>query len=119
MLTPFGRALRKHRIDKNISLRDMAKKMGVAASFLSAVEHGRKSIPTDLPDRVALALHLDLEERTKLGSEVERSQKEHKISVGSSSSDFDRELVAVFARQFGGLDDERKEQIMRILKDEK
>ena len=115
MLTPFGRALRKHRIYKNISLREMAGRMDVAASFLSAVENGRKSIPENFAAKAAAALDLDLTQRLDLQEKADVSQKDYTISTGNKS-DADRELVAVFARQFGGLDENEKREIMSILK---
>lgn len=41
-LTPFGVAVRKARIDLEMSLKDMADATGVSSSFLSAIENGRK-----------------------------------------------------------------------------
>ena len=46
MLTALGRFLRKIRIDRNELLKDMADKLEVSASFLSAVENGKKSMPS-------------------------------------------------------------------------
>ncbi len=45
MVTSFGKFLRKIRIDHNEILKDMANVLGVTASFLSAVENGKKKIP--------------------------------------------------------------------------
>ena len=43
MLTALGRFLRKIRIDRNELLKDMADKLEVSASFLSAVENGKRA----------------------------------------------------------------------------
>lgn len=45
-LTPLGKFLRKLRIDRGEILKDMATKLNVAISFLSAVETGRKPMPS-------------------------------------------------------------------------
>ena len=42
MLTSLGKFLRKLRIDNNELLKDMAQKLNVSVSFLSAVENGKK-----------------------------------------------------------------------------
>ena len=42
MITSLGRFLRKLRIDQGEILKDMADKLGVSVSFLSAVENGKK-----------------------------------------------------------------------------
>jgi transcriptional regulator with XRE-family HTH domain len=43
-LTEFGKAVRKARIDTGQTLLSMAQELGVTASFLSAMETGRKKI---------------------------------------------------------------------------
>ena len=45
MVTKLGKFLRKLRIDEGEVLLDMARKLGVSASFLSAVENGNKRMP--------------------------------------------------------------------------
>lgn len=42
MITPIGKFLRKLRIDTGEILKDMAEKLHVSPSFLSAVENGKK-----------------------------------------------------------------------------
>jgi hypothetical protein len=51
----FGRILRKLRESRNMSLRDVAKKLGISAPYLSDVELGRRRM-TD--DRVESCLNL-------------------------------------------------------------
>ncbi|MEZ2349554.1 helix-turn-helix domain-containing protein [Caballeronia sp. RCC_10] len=46
-LTPFGKAVRKARLDADVTLSDMASALGVTSAFLSAMETGRKKIPSD------------------------------------------------------------------------
>ena len=43
-LTAVGKALRKFRIDRDLTLREMAEKIGVTSSLLSSVETGRKKM---------------------------------------------------------------------------
>lgn len=45
MLTPFGIADRKLRLDKGMRLLDLAHRMGCSAAFISAIETGIKTIP--------------------------------------------------------------------------
>ena len=42
MITSLGNFLRKLRFEKGEVLKDMAEKLGVTVSFLSAVENGKK-----------------------------------------------------------------------------
>ena len=48
MLTSIGKFFRKLRIDEGEILKDMAEKLGVSVSFLSAVENGKKRMPFHL-----------------------------------------------------------------------
>ncbi len=55
----FGAALRLLRLDTGLSLRDLARDIGVSSAYLSRVEHGHDPAPT--PDRlVAIARAMDL-----------------------------------------------------------
>lgn len=51
-LTPFGKAVRKARVDGDISLTDMAAELDITPAFLSAVETGRKKVPEQLTNRI-------------------------------------------------------------------
>jgi hypothetical protein len=44
-ITEFGKAVRKARIDADVTLADMAASLETTSSFLSAMEMGRKKIP--------------------------------------------------------------------------
>ena len=46
MVTEFGKHLRILRVKHDETLEDMAKKLGVSKSYLSAVENGKRGIPT-------------------------------------------------------------------------
>jgi len=45
-MTPFGVRLRALRRQKGVSQKEMAAALGVSASYLSALEHGRRGVPT-------------------------------------------------------------------------
>lgn len=45
-MTPFGAKIRELRSRKGVSQKDMAAALGVSAAYLSALEHGRRGIPT-------------------------------------------------------------------------
>lgn len=45
MLNDFGKKVRKARIDAGVTMNQMAIDLGTTASFLSAMETGRKKIP--------------------------------------------------------------------------
>jgi transcriptional regulator with XRE-family HTH domain len=45
-VTPFGLKLRQLRHAKGVSQKEMAAALGISAAYLSALEHGRRGIPT-------------------------------------------------------------------------
>jgi PTS system nitrogen regulatory IIA component len=55
----FGATLRLLRVDAGLSLRDLARRIGVSSAYLSRVEHGLDAVPT--PERLsAIARELDV-----------------------------------------------------------
>ena len=48
MLTEFGKILRIIRINSGDSSRAMAKKLNLSPSYLSAIENGKRNIPSDI-----------------------------------------------------------------------
>jgi len=55
----FGATLRLLRMDAGLSLRDLARRIGVSSAYLSRVEHGLDAVPT--PERLtAIAQGLDV-----------------------------------------------------------
>ncbi|MBL8578189.1 MAG: helix-turn-helix transcriptional regulator [Mesorhizobium sp.] len=45
-MTPLGERLRELRRQKGVSQKEMAEAIGVSAAYLSALEHGRRGVPT-------------------------------------------------------------------------
>lgn len=46
MTTPFGKAVRHLRARKGVSQKEMAASLGVTPAYLSALEHGRRGVPS-------------------------------------------------------------------------
>lgn len=44
-MTPFGERLRELRAERNMTQKELAKKIGVSAAYLSALEHGKRGTP--------------------------------------------------------------------------
>ena len=61
----FGAFLTAKREERDLTLREMARQMGVSAPFLSDVEKDRTNpLTKDRLDKVAEILHLDTDEKT-------------------------------------------------------
>jgi transcriptional regulator with XRE-family HTH domain len=53
-MTPFAEAIRKLRQRKGVSQKEMAAALSVSPAYLSALEHGKRGLPTfDLLQRIA------------------------------------------------------------------
>jgi transcriptional regulator with XRE-family HTH domain len=44
-MTPFGDRMRKLRMERGVTLKDMAEAIGVSSAYLSALEHGKRGRP--------------------------------------------------------------------------
>ena len=114
MLTAFGRALRKIRIDRNLLLKDMADTLGCSSQFLSAIESGTKKIPEDLIDRISNYYDLNSDEIQSLKDGRDQSLKEVVIGLKDRCAQ-DRDLALAFARKFDALNGDQKENLRQIL----
>jgi transcriptional regulator with XRE-family HTH domain len=45
-MTPFGAKLRQLRLERKVTLKDMALALGVSSAYLSALEHGKRGRPS-------------------------------------------------------------------------
>ena len=97
-LTPFGKALRKIRIDHDMLLKEMADKASLTPAFLSGVEGGQKPIPDYLVDRIANTNQLTDSERSQLAMTAAMSAQSVHINLSQMNSDFDRSLAVQLAR---------------------
>lgn len=113
MLTPFGRFLRKLRIDHGELMKDMADKLDVTASYLSAVEMGKKSVPA--PWIYTLAQKYQLSSPDELQRLADISRTEYRVPIPQGTDDLTRETVAVFARKVGTLDSAALNELLEVM----
>lgn len=114
MITSLGRFLRKLRIDQGEILKDMADKLQVSVSFLSAVENGKKKMPSPWNTKICELYQLTPEQRrafTTAIAETEESLEMNFYGVAAGK----RELAVSFARKFSDFDEEQMAAIKKIL----
>lgn len=114
MLTDFGRFLRKIRIDCGEIIKDMAEKLNVTASFLSAVETGKRNIPAHWTDTIATLYHLDENSKREMQTAAANSIRSVKLNLENLQNNR-RETAILFAREFDSMDDETIKQIRSLL----
>lgn len=113
MLTPFGKRLRKLRIDQGELMKDMAARLGVTSSYLSAVEMGKKSVPDAWVKTISEEYGLaDISELQRL---AEYSKPEYRVQIPTGSDDLTRETVAVFARKVASMDPDSLNQLLEVM----
>ncbi len=115
MLTPFGKEVRKLRIDRGLLLKDLADAIGCSPAWLSAVETGRKAVPHTLAQKIADQLKLGASDAQRLIVAAEISSKKFKLELSDNATMEQRNLAATFARRFNELSDEDIRRIRNIL----
>lgn len=113
--TSFGEFVRILRIKHHEVMGDMAKVLDVKAPFLSAVETGKKNVPTDWIDKLVEHYSLSEFEKKKLEDAVEESRTQYKILTQNASVN-QRRAAMQFARSFDDIDDDTAIKIMELLK---
>ena len=114
MLTSIGRFLRKLRIDEGEILKDMAEKLEVTVSFLSAVENGKKRMPSNWNYRICEIYNLTEDQRNAFTTAIAETEDDIELNFGWQSLQ-NRELAVSFARKFSDIDDDQVEAIQKIL----
>lgn len=115
MLTEFGKICRKIRIDSNELLADMAERLDVSSSFLSAVENGKKSIPEGWASIISKLYALGDKAEDELESAALESAKQVKIRTEKLNRE-DKDLVFAFARNFEKLEQSDRDEILKLLR---
>lgn len=115
MATELGKFLRKLRIDADEILLDMANKLGVASSFLSSVENGKKRMPSAWNARICELYALNDAQKAEFERAIANTETQIVLSF-DNSSDANRELAVAFAREYQGLTPEQIEAMRRIMR---
>ena len=113
---PFGETVRSRRLEKRITLREMGRKLGVSAAYVSDIELGRRNAPLgDLLSKIADALGLSRDDLEAKARVARRTLVINLQQRGRSSEQL--ESAAAFARQWeaGQIDDAKARKILEYL----
>lgn len=113
--TELGKQLRKLRIDRDENLGDMAAKLEMTSSYLSAIEKGKRPASEAFVDRVAKSYGLSAIARKSLAKAADKTLKSVKISL-EDATESKHEAALCFARTFNDLDDETAKDLIELLK---
>lgn len=115
MVTALGKFLRKLRLDNDELLFDMAGKIDVPTSTLSAVETGKRRPSKGFAEKVIKAYRLTEEQMQQLYASVSEAN-DWNIGIDASAfSPKDQTTAVAFARRFSDLNGDEKEAIWQIL----
>lgn len=114
MLTSIGKFLRKLRIDRNEILLNMSEKLGVMPSFLSAVENGKKKMPTAWRTKIVELYNLTDAQINEFENAIAATNEVVELNI-EGMNEQNRNLAVSFARKFSELSDEQLEEIQKII----
>ena len=115
MLTEFGKVCRKLRIEHGDTIATWANFLEVSSSFISAVELGNRTIPTDWIGKIAERYNLSLSAQQELESAAGSSSKKAEINLESANNNA-RNFAISLARKFDSLSNEQIQELQKILK---
>ncbi len=116
MITEFGKILRIIRINSGDSAKDMAEKLNISASYLSAIENGKRNIPNELMDLVFKLYPLSNKDKEKLKKAAVDSSASVKIDLTDLADKKKQVLIALTGND---LDESTIEQLCQIIKTNK
>lgn len=116
-MTPLGEKLRDLRRRKGVSQKEMAAALGVSAAYLSALEHGRRGVPTwVLLQKIIGYFNIiwdDAEEVLRLAG-----QSHPRVVIDTSGlPPTATELANLLAARIGSLDAEALARMIEMLRD--
>ena len=112
MVTKLGKELRKLRIDHNERLGDMGQKLGKSASFISAIEVGKKSPPVGFEDVITRIYNLSKDAANALRWAADQSRQAFVLHPDSALG---RDTAGLLARRMDSLSEEQLNEIKQIL----
>lgn len=90
MITPFGKLLRIFRVNRELTMRALATKVGVTSAYISGLENGKFAVTKQFLDKFADTFQLTSDEK----SEFERLSANNKDYANSSA-----DLITALSRR--------------------
>lgn len=112
--TTFGEFVRILRIKHHEVMGDMAKVLNTSLPFMSAVENGKKNVPTEWIEKIVEHYNLSESERKEMLDAIEESKTQYKVIVGNAGIN-QRKAALRFARSFDEMDDDTALKILELL----
>lgn len=112
MLTEFGKVMRIIRINTGDSMRDMAAKIGMSATYLSAIETGKRNIPANLEELLFSHYNFSEKDKKKIKDSIEKSASHVKIDLTEMA---DKKKKLIYSISKGDIDEETLDRLCEII----
>lgn len=112
--TSFGEFMRIQRVKHHEVMGNMEEVLGSSLPFISAVESGKKNVPTAWIEKIINHYSLNDEEQKELLESIEESKTQMKVSMIDKGK-YQRTAALQFARSFDDMDEETAKRIIDLL----
>jgi HTH-type transcriptional regulator, competence development regulator len=112
-ITKLGKELRKLRLERGITLFEMAETIGLSSSLLSSVETGKKPATKSLVAKLAEQYPEVQANRAVFDELGDETQKEVRFRLENEAPGA-KELALVFARNFNSLASEDVQRLLEV-----
>lgn len=99
-MTEFGRLLKIIRVNCGDTAKEMADKLYLSPSYLSAIESGKRNIPANLIGTIAKVYNLSSEDKERLRDAVLGVDKPLKMNLTNFSDRKKRLILAILQEDF-------------------
>lgn len=113
MLTEFGKVMRIIRINTGDSMRDMAAKIGMSATYLSAIETGKRNIPANMEELLFSHYNFSEKDRKNIKDSIEKSASHVKIDLTEMA---DKKKKLIYSISKGDIDEETLDKLCEIIR---
>ncbi|MEM6387476.1 MAG: helix-turn-helix transcriptional regulator [Pseudomonadota bacterium] len=110
--TDLGKWSINFRTDRDMLHKEMADALGLSASYLSSIEHGRKPIPEDWWDKVCRTFELTLPEASSLKIAIMRSKKSVTLPI---ENEYEARLLVAYQDHRSNLTDKTTREIENLI----
>lgn len=113
MLTEFGKVMRIIRINSGDSMRDMAAKIGMSATYLSAIETGKRNVPANMEELLFSNYKFSEKDKKKIKDAIEKSAQHVKINL-TEMAEKKKKLIYSIAKD--DIDEKTLDRLCEIIK---
>ena len=113
MVTQLGKILRIIRINTGDSMRDMAAKIGMSATYLSAIETGKRNIPSNMEELLFTHYNFSEKDKKRIKDAIAESASQVKIDLTEMA---EKQKKIIYSVAKGEIDEATLDKLCEIIK---